>query len=187
MGALQFARFAVTTMTDSEETSLVIQPNASLGVVQAWIFMAGISGVTLAVAGFFAWQGFWPILLYAVLELAVLGLAIVHALRGNRYRERLSFEGVVLRIEFGMAGHAPQMSLEMSRVWTQVRLLQGWHRNDPTRLLLVCSGQTLEIARCLTDEERGHLYGRIKELLRPAWRVGIADVGSAAKLSLGDS
>ncbi|MGH8505588.1 MAG: DUF2244 domain-containing protein [Stenotrophobium sp.] len=165
----------------------MIQPNASLGVVQAWFFMAGISVVTLTIAGFFAWQGFWPILLYAVLELAVLALAIVHALRGNRYRERLGFEDEVLRVEFGMAGHAPQMRLEMSRVWTQVRLLPGWYRNDPMKLLLVCSGQTLEIGRCLTDEERGRLCVRIKELLRPAWRAGIADAGSAAKLPLGDS
>ncbi|HWU67455.1 MAG TPA: DUF2244 domain-containing protein [Stenotrophobium sp.] len=174
-------------MTDSQETSLVIQPNASLGVAQAWIFMVGISVVTLAIAGFFAWLGFWPILLYAVLELAVLALAIVHALRGNRYRERLGFEGEVLRVEFGMVGQAPRMRLEMSRVWTQVRVQPGWHRNDPTRLLLTCYGQTLEIGRCLTDEERGRLCARIKELLRPAWRVGIADAGSAAELPLGDS
>ena len=164
-------------MADITETSVVIGPNASLSVGQAWFFMAGISAVTLGIAGFFAWQGFWPVLLYAVLELVALAAAVVCGLRGNRYRERLSFEDDVLRIEFGLAGHAPQVRLEMSRTWTQVRVQQGWHRNDPTRLILACSGQSLEIGHCLTDEERERLCVRIKELLRPAWRAGI--VGAA--------
>ncbi|MGH8460128.1 MAG: DUF2244 domain-containing protein [Stenotrophobium sp.] len=174
-------------MADIPETSLVIGPNASLSVGQAWVFMAGISTVTLTIAGFFAWHGFWPILVYAGLELTALALAIVHGLRSNRYRERLVFESERLQIEFGLAGHAPQVRLEMSRVWTQARLLQGEHRNDPTRLILACSGQSLEVGRCLTDEERERLCARIKELLRPAWRAGIAGAGPAAKLPLGDS
>lgn len=153
------------------DTRLVIGPNASLDERGAWIFMGLISGLAVLIGSWFAAHGLWPVLPFAGLEIAAVGAALWVTQRRNRYREVLRFEGDVLYIEFGMAGRGALNVVELPRAWTRIRIESGLHRNDPTRLLLQCSGQRVEIGRCLTDEEREHLAGRIRELLHPAWRL----------------
>ena len=58
------------------DTRLVIGPNASMTVKVAWTVMAVMAFVSLGIAALFTLQGFWPILPFAGLELAALGLAL---------------------------------------------------------------------------------------------------------------
>jgi uncharacterized membrane protein len=165
---------------------LVIGPNASLSQSQAWAFMGLTCSVGLGIAGLFALRGFWPILPFAGLELAALGAALWVSLRRNRYREVISFTESTVCVEFGLVGHGANASVELPRSWTQVRLEAGPYRNSPTQLVLTYSGQRVVIGRCLTDEERGRLAVRIRELLRPVGRVSPADETAPAELSSGE-
>jgi len=151
-------------------TRLVIGPNASMSVRQAIGFMAWMSSVSLAIGGFFAWRGFWPILPFAGLELAALAAALAVSLRRNRYREVVSFDGDSIRIEVGEIGRGIGLDLRLTRASTRVLLESGPYRNSPTRLVLSCQGQRLELGRCLTDEERQRLAVRMRELIHPGWR-----------------
>lgn len=175
-------------MTAPEITRLVIGPNASLSGRQAVWVLVSMAVVGFSIAGFFAALGFWMILPFAGLELAALAAALWVSVGRNRYREVLCFERDRLVVELGLLGKGAQSRVVLSRSWTRAMIENGMHRHDPTRLLLTCSGQKLEIGRCLTDQEREHLCQRIKELLNPAWRAlpGGAGGSPARELPLGE-
>jgi uncharacterized membrane protein len=157
-------------MNHPVNTRLVIGPNASLSARQAALFMVWMCTVSLAIGGFFALRGFWPILPFAGLELAALGAALVVSLRRNRYREVVSFDGAAIRVEVGEVGRGAGLTVQLERGATRVLLEPGPYRNSPTRLLLSCKGQLLELGRCLTDAERSRLAARLRELIHPGWR-----------------
>jgi uncharacterized membrane protein len=161
-------------------TCLVIGPNASMSVGQAVWFMGGMCAVALAIAGFFAAQGYWPILPFAGLELAALGAALAVSLRRNGYREVLRFEGDTLCVEKGEVGRGLSLRLRLPRTQVRVLVESGPHRNSPSRLLLSWSGQQLELGRCLTDEERERIAVRMRELIHPGWRQPAAHREPAA-------
>ncbi len=150
-------------------TQIVIGPNASLTATQALWVMASISAVALTVAAGFAVMGFWPILPFAGLELSALGAALWVSLRRNRYREVLVFDEQRVRIGFGWMGQGASAEIDWARGFTRVLLEQGLSRNSHSRLLLTSSGQSVQVGRCLSDDEREQLHGRIKNLLPPHW------------------
>lgn len=149
--------------------------------------MALVAVPGLGIAGVFAAQGFWPIFPFAGLELSALGAALWVSLRRNRYREVLRFEGGQLAVEFGSLGGDVQRRVAWPRTWTRVVLERGRHRHDPQRLWLMYAGRRVEIGRCLTDDERAALRGRIKELLKPVVPEGAAGaVGRGPELPTQD-
>lgn len=178
IGALQNCVCAVARGGVTEkpvDTRLVIGPNASLTGRQALVFFAGMCGICLAIAGFFAALGFWPVLPFAGLELAALGAALAVVLRRNRYREVVEFEGERVRVEFGLVGEGARARCEWPRSATRAWLEQGPHA---TRLVLACGPSRLTLAACLTDAERESLAARLKELLHPAWQRAGASPGA---------
>lgn len=165
----------------------MLGPNASLSVGGAWIFMGMASFATLGCALWCTLQGFWPVLPFAGIELLALGLALWVSIRGNAYREVVTFDQDTVRIEFGLAGHGAAARAELARCWVRVVLERSEVRNQPTRLVLSSSGQRVEVGRCLTDEEREVLAERFKSLLQ-ARRLDPADgAGSTqARMTLGE-
>ncbi len=161
----------------SAETRLVIGPNASLSIRQAWQFMAVTATMGFGVAIMLALQGFWLVLPFAGLELAALGAALYVSVRRNGYREVLVFGPECLRVEFGMLGQGARTVIELQRAPTRVLIEPGPNRHAPSRLILSCVGQRVCIGTCLTDDERRHLASRIKELLIPGWHVKPASPG----------
>lgn len=159
------------------DTRLVIGPNASLSARQALVFFAGTGGVCLSIAAVFAAFGFWPILPFAGLELAALGAALAVAMRRNRYREVVVFDGAQVRIEFGLVGEGMRARCEWPRSATRVWLERGSHATGPTGLVLACGASRVTLATCLTDAERASLAARLKELLHPAWERAGASPG----------
>lgn len=153
------------------ETRLVIGPNASLDRRGAWLALGVMSTVVFGIAGLLASYGLWPVFPFAGLEMLALGLALRVSLRRNRYREVLTFSADRLAIEFGAVGNGASSCVEMPRHWTRVQLVAGARRMDPSRLVLNCSGQRVEIGRCLTDDDRRRLFDRIQQLLSSPTRL----------------
>lgn len=159
-------------MSAARDTLLVIAPNASMSVRAAQLVMAVMATVSLGIAGLFTWHGFWPVLPFAGLELVALGWALKLSLRRNRYREVIVFDGERCRVECGTSGEGAVLTVDWVRSSTRVLLDVGPHRNDPNRLRLVNGSRSLELGRCLTDEERERLAARLRELILAGWRAG---------------
>jgi uncharacterized membrane protein len=155
----------------SQDTQLTIGPNGSLTVRQAWLFFVMTAALGFGIAGVMACLGLWPVLPFAGLELGAFAAALIVSVRRNAYREVIRFSEEAVRIEFGMVGHGAYSAVNLSRYWTRATLEPGPNRNAPSQLMLHSGAQHMEIARCLTDEEREQLYCRLQELLSPAWRT----------------
>lgn len=160
------------------DTVIVVKPNASLSVLQAWCFMASISTVSLAVAGYLALQGFWPVLPFAGVELAALGAALWVSMRGNAYREIIRVDGDRVTIEYGMVGQGAQSRVEVPRAMIRV-----WNARDfagGTHLQLACGEQRFEVGRCLGPQDRVSLDRRLREVFRPGWQNTLAQSAADA-------
>lgn len=174
-------------MNSASVSRFVIGPNASLSVRGAWIFMGIMSTVGLGIAILFTLYGFWMILPFAGLELAALGCALWVTQRRNRYREVVRFEDNAVVVEFGEVGRGAGVRIEFPRAWVRCLLEAGAYRHEPRRLLLVCSGQRVEIGRCLTEEEREDLASRFRELLKPHRERAVAEVDIGRRGSIPQS
>jgi uncharacterized membrane protein len=160
----------VSSMASADaESRLVIGPNASLSVRQAWWFMGATSVLGGGIAGLMASLGFWPVIPFAGLELAALGAALYVSVRRNGHREVVLIGPQRVRVEVGLLGRGAVSTVELQRGPTRVLLEPGGNRNAPSRLLLSSGGQTVRIGTCLTDDERRQLATRIRQLLTPAW------------------
>ena len=161
---------AVTaTASTNAEIRLVIGPNASLSVRQAWWFMAATSVMGVGIALCMASIGFWPVIPFAGLELAALGAALYASMRRNRYREVVVIGPRQVCVEFGMLGRGAVSTVQLRRSPARVLLEPGGNRNAPNRLILSSEGRAVRIGACLTDDERHQLAARIRQLLMPAW------------------
>lgn len=145
---------------------VVIAPNASLSPEQAVWFMVSISVVGLGIALVLALMGFWPVLPIAGLELTALGVALWLSLRGNAYREVVDVDDGFVIVEVGRVGEDARSTHRWPRIWTRIELRCGANRLAPTELWLAYGAQRLQLARCLTDEERECLADRLKRLIK---------------------
>jgi len=127
--------------------------------------MVVTSALAMTVALGMAWMGFWPVIPFAGLELVALGAALWVSVRGNRYREVVRLQGDAVVVEFGVVGGGVRSRVTLPRAWTRVVLMPGPRRLAPNRLLLAYAAQRVELARCLTDEEREQLAGRMARSL----------------------
>lgn len=155
-------------MPDYVDTRLVIRPNASLSWTQAKRVIAGVTLFAAGMGGYFTELGLWPMLLFLALAIAALAAGLVASVGKNGYREVLDFSDHVIRVRVGLT-RSSAVEIVLQRPQTRVLLEQGPYRNSPSRLVLSCKEQRLEIARCVTDEERAALSQRIKQLIHPGW------------------
>ena len=143
-----------------------VRCNASLTIGQAIAFFAGTLVASLAIALFWTWKGFWPVLPFAGLELFALGLALGLSLRRGSYREMITISEDEVVIERGTRRkHAVE---RLPRTWLRVELTQPEHRWYPSRLFLSSHGRRYEIGAVLVEGERRGLARRLRELLQPA-------------------
>lgn len=143
------------------QRQLVIQPNASLSLEWAGVFFVSMCAVSFSIAGLFAWQGYWMVLPFAGLEMAALAAGLYWSLRANVYREVISVTQDHVVIEAGR--HEPERRWEFLRGWTRVKLLDGPHRNSPTRISIGSHGQACILGGCLSDEERKIVSARLAQ------------------------
>lgn len=141
---------------------IVLAPHCSLTTRGAWIFFATVCAGTLAVSGFVAAQGFWPVLPFAGLELGLLGWALWRSMQRRHHRQTIVVsESEVLVAE----GRNDTPRASFPRHWARVsvqRAFSAWH---PSRLLIESHGRACEIGGFLTEEERRRTAARLAALI----------------------
>jgi uncharacterized membrane protein len=143
----------------SERHQWMLRRNCILTPRQLLAWFASLSAVSLLIAGFFFWRGAWLILPFAVIEVAVLGLAFVcHARHAGDY-ERIVSEPGRLRVEANL-GQDLRVA-EYSPSWVRVEYRGGWRA--PIRL--VAGRDTVEVGRFVPDHRKPVLVRQLREAL----------------------
>jgi uncharacterized membrane protein len=141
-----------------------LTPHCSLTNRQALQFFAFTCTAAFATALFFTLRGFWPVLPFAGLEMAVLGIALKLSLGRRRQRQTILVGEDEVRIQsVGIRGCRSEVVFP--RHWAQVKLRAAIVRSHPSRLTIESMGRACEVGQFLTEEDRQDLAGRLGALI----------------------
>ena len=140
-----------------------LTPRCSLTPRSARVFVASVAAGTFAVATFFTAQGFWPILPFAGLEIALLIWAVRASMRKGSERETIIVSHDVVTLQ-RLTAVGADVSV-FPRHWVRVKLHAPLAALHPSRLLLESHGQACEVGRFLTEDERRSLAVRLKQVV----------------------
>jgi uncharacterized membrane protein len=139
--------------------------NNSLATGARWTVFAALAAVSLTLALAFAAVGAWPVLPYAVLEIAVLACAFAWVERRAGDWERLTVAGDRVIVERAIAGRRSQR--EFNRPWLRLEVeAGGWLR--PRQIMLRCSGEAIGFGAELPAAERVAVARELARLVRRA-------------------
>jgi uncharacterized membrane protein len=140
-----------------------LAPHRSLTTRGACLFVGGMAFVTFSVATVFTLQGFWPVLPFAGLEIALLAWVMRCSMMSGRERERIVVTVDSVTIEHRCA-HGTQVSV-FPRHWAKVKLHAPLAAQHPSRLTLESHGRACEVGRFLTEDARRSLAACLKQLV----------------------
>lgn len=154
----------------SEPDVIELKSNLSMSLDRLAAVFAGLCALTFAVVAWPVVLGLWPILLAALLHLAVVGWCFRTAWRGNWVRERLEISAERLVIEHFRLGHRSRS--EWPLAWARVQRGEG--RFADLHVYVSSQGKRQEIGAFLPVNERAELARMLENALWPrtAWRRG---------------
>jgi uncharacterized membrane protein len=158
---------------DTEPLRIDIVPNCSLSVRGARLFFAAACIAPFGIAGFLAFKGFWPILPFAGLEMALLGWALIVSLERRFHSQTITVTEADVRIDTCVRTRCEHVVFP--RHWAQVKLRRPAARLHPSRLTIESHGHQCELGSFLTEEERRGLALRLQRLIgrvdeSPSWQ-----------------
>jgi uncharacterized membrane protein len=139
-------------------------PNCSLTPRAATVFFMIVAGSSLTIALLFVAGGYWPVLPFAGLELALLAYALATSLRRRHFTQTIEISADEIAIT--TRGPGGEQHSVFSRHWARVRLL-GARGLRPSRLIVQSHGRSCELGGFLNEEERGALGRRLAALIGP--------------------
>lgn len=142
----------------------VIRPNQSLSWRSALRFYAAISFCCLGIGITFALHGFWPVLPFAGLEVAVLGVAFYLCLSRSQMCEVISVNAEVVSVEKGR--RQPQEHWQCPRAWARIRLQRSRIAWYPQQLAVAFQGKQVVIGEFLNESERCALAAELKQVIQ---------------------
>jgi uncharacterized membrane protein len=148
---------------EPEVRRLVLTAPCALTPRTARWFVGSIATATLAVASFFTLQGFWPVLPFAGLEIALLSWAVRASMRDGARRQTITITADSVTVERQDA-RGNRLSV-FPRHWVRVKLHAPPAALHPQRLVLESQGRSCEVGEFLTEDERRGLAVRLKQLV----------------------
>ena len=144
--------------------AIQLVPQCSLSPAQARLFFFSICAASFLVAGVVAAQGFWPVLPFAGLEMAGLGLALKLSLDRRHCMQTILITEDKVQVQTTRKGHLFTQFV-FARHWSRVRLRHAAVAYHPSRLFIESSGRACEIGPFLTDDERRGLSRQLQQLI----------------------
>jgi uncharacterized membrane protein len=146
-----------------EELRIEICPNCSLSVRGARLFFASACVMPCGIAGFLALKGFWPVLPFAGLEVALLGWAMRVCLERRFHSQTITVTDASVSVDTRARERCEHV--EFPRHWAQVKLRRPAAQQHPSRLTIESHGRQCELGSFLTEEERCGLALRLQRLI----------------------
>lgn len=140
-----------------------IAPHCSLSIRSAQWFFLSLAAPTFALAGALTILGYWPILAFAGLELALLAWALKVSLERRHHRQVVT----VADTEVSVSSRDREEFSEVvfPRHWAQVKLRRPVSGLHPSCLTIESHGRRCEIGSFLTEQERCGLATRLTRLI----------------------
>lgn len=142
---------------------IVLQPNHSWTWRANLYFLATLFVVSFGIALAFLFQGFWMILPFAGLEMAVLTWAIYYCVRKTHRQEVLHFSMEEVVIESGVNKIEEQHRFK--RFFTRVKVEAPSGSRRSQRIAIAERDHNVEVGEFLTDEEKKTLIRELRYMI----------------------
>lgn len=142
---------------------ILAQGNFSLDAGGLVNLLLALSFVTLCLAGALAWQGYWPILLIAVVQLALVGWILVRAWQRTWASEVIEVSAERIRVT--QQRHKQKRQMDLATAWAVVRLKQpdvAWYGPG---IELRSGSSNIELGRFLIEKEKQQLFAHLKSAI----------------------
>ncbi len=126
--------------------------------------MLGLVAIGFAIALRLAVLGFWLVLPFTLIELALVYYMVNRIQRHANYVEKIRIDGEQVAV-FHLGPGSRYDDAQFPLYWVKVDLRASSHRWYPHRLLLGASGRWVEVGSCLTDTERGCLADAVRQTI----------------------
>ena len=148
---------------DGSVTAIRLKSNFSLGARGLLGVILALAAVTLLLAGLVAWQGFWPVLAIAVVQVVLVSWILLRTWENTWAVETIEIGPERIRI---VAQHyRARKETDLKTAWAVVESVQPdilWY--DPT--IRLRSGQrVVELGRFLTADEKRELAQQLKRAI----------------------
>jgi uncharacterized membrane protein len=158
---------------EAEPLRIEICPNCSLTVSGARVFFGIACIAPCGIAALLALKGFWPVLPFAGLEMALLGWALSAGLQRRFHSQTITVTEADVSIDTRVRARCEHVVFP--RHWAQVKLRRPAARLHPSRLTIESHGRRCELGSFLTEEERRGLALRLQRVIgrvneSPSWR-----------------
>lgn len=158
--------------------SITLTPNCSLTPRAAWGFFGSLGIVTFAVSALFAARGFWPVLPFAGLEMALLGWAVHTSLQRRHHRQTITVTEDSVEIEEVDRERCDRIVFQ--RYWARVKMRAAESPLHPSQLTIESHGRRCEIGRFLNEQERRSLAKRLQRMIDVPGTLGAPSAHGAA-------
>lgn len=139
----------------------LLKRNCSISPRQLMLAYSGLCIASLAIALAFAWHGVWAVLGFAVLELGVVGCALLYYARHATDNERIVLHDNSLLVELTQGGKVRCFTLMRHGIRLQPSTAQRG------MIRLESSGTGVEVGRYLTARKRHELLLELRHELSP--------------------
>ena len=146
--------------------TITMQPNHSLSWRALRYFLLFMMTVSFSIALAFTAMGYWVVLPFTALEMAVLTYCLWLCLRRSSLQEVLSLTPEMITLEVGIK--RPQQTYTWQRFFTKIQVKQALHPWYRKKVSLVHKGTELEIGRFLNADEQTELLDSLRQLIRQA-------------------
>jgi len=156
----------ITIWQNSEESEIRIlaRGNFSLGAGGLANLLLALAAVTLCLAGMLAWQGYWPVLAFAIVQIALVAWIFIRAWERSWVAEVIEIHKD--RIEVMHQRHKKKSCYEFETAWAVVEFQQpeiAWYS---PRLVLRSGAKTLELGSFLTNAEKRQLVEHLSSAIK---------------------
>lgn len=138
--------------------------NFSLGAGGLVNLLVALAAVSLSLAGLLAWQGYWPILLIAAVQLVLVAWILIRTWERTWVSEVIEICEDSIRVT--RQRHRKKRRYELVTAWTVVELRQpdvAWYS---PRVILRSGAKQVEVGSFLTGEERLQLRRQLQSAIR---------------------
>ncbi len=143
--------------------SITLTPNCSLTPRVAWGFFGSLCIVTCAISMLVAARGYWPVLPFAGLEMALLGWALHASLQRRHQRQTITVTDESVEVE--EVDRERRERIVFQRYWARVKMRAAESPLHPSQLTIESHGRRCEIGRFLNEQERRSLAKRLRSLI----------------------
>ncbi len=137
-----------------------VRPNRALNSRGWVVFFLSIFLLSLSLAVRVLFLGYWLVLPFVLVDMAALAGVFYMLYQRSNIVEQVIVSGDRLEVFHLEKGRNRQWAFPLH--WVQVKLESPQHRWYPSRLLIGSHGKWVELASCLTDEERESLVTSIR-------------------------